>query len=71
MRLINRDKIQYLDDERSIGNGIILTLKPGWQFDIEPFDNAGCHVAGGENMKELNEYLKNIKPCKCVRCSMH
>jgi hypothetical protein len=32
-RLKRQSKVERVDDERAIGNGIIVTLRKGWTFD--------------------------------------
>lgn len=31
--LRNHARVETVDDERSMGNGVIVTLKQGWSFD--------------------------------------
>lgn len=40
--------IAHVDDERSLGNSIIVTLAKGWQFRDEP----GCGVRGFDTVAE-------------------
>jgi hypothetical protein len=37
-KLCKHPWVEIIDDERGIGNGVILTLKKGWTFD-PAFDN--------------------------------
>lgn len=32
-QLAAHPRVEKVDDERSIGNGVIVTLKAGWSFD--------------------------------------
>jgi hypothetical protein len=32
-KLRKNARVEIVDDERSIGNGVIVTLKQGWSFD--------------------------------------
>lgn len=41
--------ISSIDDERNIGNGIIVTLKRGWFFKKD----RGCGVRGFDTMEEM------------------
>lgn len=41
-------KVQYIDDERDIGNGVIVTLMPWYQWDADP----GCGVRGFDSVTE-------------------
>ena len=49
--LAKRDWIAHIDDERSEGNSIIVTLKPDWFFVLE---NRGG-VRGFDNVQETEE----------------
>jgi hypothetical protein len=40
--------VAHIDDERSIGNSIIVTLKKGWDFT----DEQGCGVRGFDTVAE-------------------
>lgn len=61
--------IEFWDDERNIGNGIIVTLNYGWSF------YAGEHlgVAGFETITEARSKtrLKDVFPCACDKCKAH
>lgn len=46
-----RPWIQHIDDEREIGNGIIVTLANGWFFLKEK----GCGVRGFDTISELKK----------------
>lgn len=47
LNLLRKKKwIEYIDDEREIGNSIIITLKIGWFFKIDP----GCAVYGFDSV---------------------
>jgi hypothetical protein len=49
-KIINsRPWIQFIDDEREIGNSIIVTLAKGWYFTNEK----DCGVQGFDNISEL------------------
>lgn len=41
--------ISHIDDERNIGNSIIVTLADGWEFA----DEKGCGVRGFDTISEL------------------
>lgn len=41
--------IAHIDDERSIGNSIIVTLAKGWHFA----DDLGCGVRGFDTVAEV------------------
>lgn len=44
-------RVKFVDDERSCGNGIIVTLRRGWSFDALE-DN---RVAGEDTVAEANK----------------
>lgn len=44
-----RSWISHIDDERNIGNSIIVTLIDGWEFA----DEKGCGVRGFDTIAEL------------------
>jgi hypothetical protein len=56
--------VEFWDDERSYGNGIIITLKWGWSFENHYHEG----VRGFDTPKETKEALKNIYPCNCKEC---
>jgi len=47
-QLKKNPRVEIVDDERSMGNGIIITLKQGWSFDPMQ-DN---RVAGADTIIE-------------------
>lgn len=47
-------KVEHIDDERRIGNGVIVTLKPGYFF----YDD--CGVMGFETMKEAKSAIRKV-----------
>jgi len=57
-------KIQFWDDERSIGNGIIVTLAWGWSF--EPMYHEG--VKGFDTVKSAMLEIKSSYICRCDVC---
>ena len=50
-------RVEIVDDERAIGNGVIVTLKQGWTFD-EAQDN---RVAGEETIAEAAKLVRSAK----------
>lgn len=65
MKYINK-YIQYFDDERKIGNGVIVTLHYGWSFEAK--EHSG--VKGFDTVSKAIEASKrkNIFPCNCRLC---
>jgi hypothetical protein len=56
---LRRDRrVEYVDDEREIGNGIIVTLRQGWTFDWIQ-DN---RVAGADTATDALKLLKQAQP---------
>jgi hypothetical protein len=47
--LASRHWIAHIDDERNIGNSIIVSLEKGWDFE----DEAGCGVRGFDTVAEV------------------
>jgi hypothetical protein len=58
--------IQFWDDERGIGNGIIVTLQ--WGFSFYAGEHLG--VAGFDSLTEARAKTrrKDVFPCECDRC---
>lgn len=63
--MIKRHKrIEHWDDERNIGNSLIVTLKTGWRFE-----QAGEHVRGFDTVKEAMADVRQALPCACSGCA--
>lgn len=56
-------KIEHWDDERSIGNSIIVTLEKGFRFS-EP----GDHVRGFDTVKDAMREVRAAAKCGCAEC---
>lgn len=54
------------DDGRKYGDSIIVTLKPGWCFDLP---NSEAHTAGFDNVREARQGLRTVYGCSCERCT--
>jgi hypothetical protein len=52
-RLRNNPMVEYVDDEREIGNGLIVTLRAGFSFDPMQ-DN---RVMGAESLLEARSLV--------------
>jgi len=52
--LDSRPWIQHIDDERNLDNGIIVTLRNGWEFNDDPT----CGTRGFDNMTEVKSGTK-------------
>jgi hypothetical protein len=62
---LNR-KVEHWDDERNIGNSILVTLKPGWRWGGDP--QSPTHVEGFDTPKEAKAELRSVMPCACKEC---
>ena len=62
-------KVLHWDDERSFGNGYIVTSAYGWAFDADDDHNSASHVKGFDTAKEARASLKWLQPCACLRCT--
>jgi hypothetical protein len=47
--------VEHWDDERTLGNGIIVTLKPGHFFDDD------CGVRGFDTIREARAAVAKVK----------
>ena len=54
-------RVEFVDDERDIGNGIIVSMYEGWTLD--PFDRYAT-VFGEDTVKECWETLRTAKRYK-------
>ena len=57
-------KVMFYDDERDIGNSIIVTLNYGWHFAAYP----GEHVRGFDTTREAKQAIKEAVKCDCEDC---
>jgi hypothetical protein len=57
-KLRKHPRVEIVDDERGIGNGVIVTLKKGWTFD-PAFDN---RVRGEDTIREMLESVRMASP---------
>ncbi len=57
-RLRRHPRVEIVDDEREIGNGVIVTLKQGWTFDWTQ-DN---RVAGEDTPREALALVRTAQP---------
>jgi len=58
-----RNRIAHWDDERGIGNSLIVTLNDGWKFP-----SAECHTEGFDTVKEAVDGLRGTQVCECSGC---
>ena len=62
---LNR-KVEHWDDERNIGNSILVTLKPGWRWGSDP--QSPTHVEGFDTPQEAKTKLRTVMLCACKEC---
>lgn len=60
-------KVLHWDDERSMGNSLIVSLKPGWKWGQDPFQAE--HVLGFDTAREARAALKSVIKCNCAECA--
>lgn len=58
--------VEHWDDERSIGNSLIVSLKAGRRFTTDPRDCT--HVEGFDTVKDATRALRATLPCICSQC---
>lgn len=58
-----RARIAHWDDEREMGNSLIISLNDGWMFP-----NTDCHTSGFDTVKEAVDGLRDTHPCDCADC---
>ena len=62
-KLKRSKKVMYVDDERDIGNSLIVTLNYGYRFEDEG------HVKGFDDPEEAWEEVKHLTvKCNCEEC---
>jgi hypothetical protein len=63
-------KVLYWDDERSIGNSLIVVLKYGWRFKsgmpFNPKDET--HVEGFDTIRDAKKAVSAAIKCECDEC---
>lgn len=65
--LSRHPNIKWIDDERRLGNGIIITLQ-GLALDPHEDENQATHVFAEDTFKQVVDMLKQCKPCTCNWC---
>lgn len=58
--------ILHWDDERSLGNSLIVSLVPGKQFSADV--GTGEHVRGFDTIKEAMSEVRSAVDCSCDDC---
>ncbi len=59
-------RIEHWDDERSMGNSLIVTLQRGWKFSGDIFQAE--HVKGFDTQAEAMREVRGSLPCDCASC---
>ena len=60
----HRARIAFWDDERGLGNALIVTLATGWCWAEEQ----GAHVQGFDTVEAVRLALRKTVPCRCASC---
>jgi hypothetical protein len=61
---VKSGKVEFWDDERTLGNSLIVTLKYGWSFS--PTEHEG--VRGFDKAKEAEAAVRQAVICGCNEC---
>lgn len=56
-------RLLHWDDERNIGNCILLTLAYGWRSP-----SSESHTIAADNIKDAVSELRTTEPCSCDEC---
>jgi hypothetical protein len=65
-KLRTHPKVLDIDDERAIGNGIIVHLRYGWTND----PMGGCHTFAEDTPTSALKYIRRaLSRCHCDQCS--
>ena len=59
-----RDRIATWDDERNLGNSLIVGLNAGWCWSAE---GEGVHVRGFDTVQAVRG--EKMQPCHCAKCN--
>ena len=62
-------KVEHWGDERSMGNILILTLKPGWR--CLSYLMVPSHVEGFDPVRDTRAALPSVTPCECSECKVN
>jgi len=57
----HRAAIDEICDERAMGNGWFVYLKPGWHYN-------GQHCFGEDRKRDIAATMEFVKPCTCDEC---
>lgn len=59
-------RVEHWDDERAMGNSLLVSLRAGWRFATDPAVPA--HVEGFDTVKEAQRAVRAAVPCQCAEC---
>ena len=65
-QLRKNKKVMFVDDEREIGNYIIVTLNYGWRFPDGEY--SAEHVRSFDTVKEVRDGVNKAVLCECAEC---
>lgn len=63
-RLEKDHRVMFVDDERSIGNSLIVTLNYGHTFR----ESEREHVRGFNTIAEVLDAMREVNTCTCPEC---
>lgn len=58
-----KERIGHWDDERNVGNSLIITLVPGFWFP-----SVECHTIGVDTINQAIKELRESALCYCDDC---
>ena len=61
--------IEAWDDERPIGNSLIVSLKPGRAFVPNAAAQFAEHVRGFDSVRDAMKHVLAAKTCRCEDCA--
>lgn len=67
-RKMRHSRVEFWDDERRIGNSLIVTLKPGFAFFPADDESVAEHVRGFDRVRDAEAAVRRSQPCRCGRC---
>lgn len=63
---MNKIKVKFWDDDRSIGDCIFVTLAKGYKFASDPL--GFTHIDGFDTVRDAKRAVKNAIVCMCAEC---
>ena len=62
-------RVLHWDDERDLGNSLIVTLVNGLAFYPHADESVAEHVKGFGSVKAAEAAVRRAKSCACARCT--